>query len=704
MSKYVIDGIQMTSLADAVRSATGTSDTYSFDGIVSAVGSMGTGGALGNVLGLYKTNRLPYIEDDTITVLQGYYNGASSVSPTIWCGSSTPITFAQQSLMSYASLTNLISMIGSPFYNCYELETLYAPKLRETGYNAYTSYSTGFTFSGCNKLKNITFHKWFCGNSSSTGAGVNFPASLYTTYGGTYSYTCFSMNGESKYALTFMNSRQQLSQIIDNDIKVIWNGAGFYKSNLTSISVPNVIAIGKYGLCYSNSATMMGITSISLPNVEYLSYRALGLAITTLDLPKIQEWNSPFGQCSYLSYISFNDNCSIMYQLTDSAQYGCKLESFYAPNITKFSSNAFRNLENTLSAWFLQQDWSKIVSIDNNAFQWTQTTSFSFSNVEWLSGAFLYCTHLESIYIPKVKYVGSFTFSSCYSLNNVNIPLCSYIGIQAFTNCSALTSINIENCKTIGSSAFANCSLLSEININNCEVISNYAFSSCNFERFSAPNCINMGQGVLLRNLKIIKDLYIPKAEAMYTAFQSTSIIKAEVSAINESAFNGVKELRKIIVNGEYIKNQAFEGCNNLLQLIFTSNTVMSISASRAFSATPILNSSAYLMYGSIYVPDSMVATYKATSPFTQSYYKDRIAPISSLPILFTIGSGSYNIRQAFPTSITWSDWLSTSFATTYGYYEQNGSIFTSDGTQYISGINTSDLIVEDYEYELANI
>ena len=72
------------------------------------------------------------------------------------------------------------------------------------------------------------------------------------------------------------------------------------------------------------------------------------------------------------------------------------------------------------------------------------------------------------------------------------------------------------------------------------------------------------------------------------------------------------------------IANSAFNGCTNLQHVIIRSSTMATLSSTGAFTGTPIA-----LGEGAIYVPTSLVATYKANTNWSNYY----IADIADYPL-----------------------------------------------------------------------
>ena len=168
---------------------------------------------------------------------------------------------------------------------------------------------------------------------------------------------------------------------------------------------------------------------------------------------------------------------------------------------------------------------------------------------------------------PFVEEIGRHAFASCKFLTTANLPQATTIGSYAFYFCKSLTFINLPQATTIESYAFYYCNALTSIDLPQAITIKNYAFGYC-------------------------------------SALTSVSLLK--VATIGTSAFRS---------------------CYNLLSLYLPGNTIPTL-VSTAFVSTPIstYTTSTGGVYGSIYVPASLVASYKAASVW--SLYSARITSI----------------------------------------------------------------------------
>lgn len=159
--------------------------------------------------------------------------------------------------------------------------------------------------------------------------------------------------------------------------------------------------------------------------------------------------------------------------------------------------------------------------------------------------------NIQSIYLPQCKTIGSYVFHGYSSLTSIDLPQCESINDYAFQYCYSLISVNLPNCSYIGSNAFGYCSSLTSIDLPNCSYISIYAFACC-----SSLTSINL-----------------PKCS--------------------------------------YIGNYAFYNCSSLTSIYLTSTSLVSLANINAFYSTPLSKSTYTGTFGSIYVPSSLLASYK---------------------------------------------------------------------------------------------
>ena len=275
-----------------------------------------------------------------------------------------------------------------------------------------------------------------------------------------------------------------------------------------------------------------------------------------------------FYRCSKLTSLSLY----VTDQISSSAFYGCALsgEVLISGSYTNPVYAVFSNTNTTNTFWINAPNCSANItgcwgfsgcvgiSVPNTmSVSWSNTYSLKwarFSNV--ISSVNMYgCPILESIYLPNLVYAGS--FGGCYKLSDVYTPKYESLTSYAFYNCSALSSIDLPEALVIGKNAFDNCTLLSNISIPKAHTFSSSAFRSC-YE---------------------LSALSLPKASIFTPA--------------------------------------VFYFCSKLISLYLMGSSVCKLSATayNTFLGCPIYDSTVNNnVYGSIYVPSSLYATYIAST------------------------------------------------------------------------------------------
>ena len=199
------------------------------------------------------------------------------------------------------------------------------------------------------------------------------------------------------------------------------------------------------------------------------------------------------------------------------------------------------------------------------------------------SGAFEYKL-VENVNLPNCLSVGSYAFNLCTSLSQVSLPVCSFINLYAFRDCHSLSQVSLPMCSYIGNWAFQYCYSLNQVSLPMCSYIGWFALAYCySLSQVSLPVCSHIEGGAL-----------------MYC--YSLSQVSLPMCS--------------------YIGNDAFWECSSLSKITIGYSGVCSLG-SDVFYNTKITSST-----GSIYVPASLVNTYKFASGWSQ--YSNRIFAIPS--------------------------------------------------------------------------
>lgn len=184
----------------------------------------------------------------------------------------------------------------------------------------------------------------------------------------------------------------------------------------------------------------------------------------------------------------------------------------------------------------------------------------------------------------RVSYVGDYALCRLSKLTSVRLSACRSIGYGAFTECYSLSFANFPACVSIANYAFSGCSMLTIADFPECTFIGGYAFLHCsNLQSINTSMCITVGN----------------------------------------DAFHGCSALSTIMLPScERIGPYAFYDCINLMSVYLMSSSYCQLTDTNTFSNTPILPNGLYGRFGTIFVPSSMINTYKTMTNW--SYYSDR--------------------------------------------------------------------------------
>lgn len=214
---------------------------------------------------------------------------------------------------------------------------------------------------------------------------------------------------------------------------------------------------------------------------------------------------------------------------------------------------------------------------------------------------------IEGIELTVCNEVGGYAFTYCTNLTSASFPNCTSIKQSAFYGCINLSNIYAPNLTSISQAAFANCYKLSSVNFPKISELTNNVFRSCGLETVSLPECEAIG-GYTFIECKSLKSIYLPKVSMIYDGY----------------TFSGCLMLSDVVLDVcSSLSNNTFMGCTKLEKVVLLYSSVCSIQGSNVFRNTPIGLSSYLGYFGSVYVPASLVESYKTANNW--SFYSDRI-------------------------------------------------------------------------------
>lgn len=359
-------------------------------------------------------------------------------------------------------------------------------------------------------------------------------------------------------------------------------------------------------------------------------------------------------------------------------------DTYIQPSGTKtITENGIYDVKNYASATIdIESLDSSLITRDITTYTNDQITlvgDYAFANCSSLTlvsfpvcgtisyGAFQYCSNLTSISFPACTSIGSYAFQYCSKLTTVSFPQCINISNDAFYQCSGLTSVSFPQCINIGNNAFYHCSRLTSVSFPVCTTIGEQAFYNCfSLTSVSFPKCETIGRA------------------AFGSCYSLTSVSFPACTAINSSAFKHCKTLTMAtfgeasLINtssNPLIREAAFLGCTHLTKLTLNYSSVVTLLDRSALEFTPMMQVSYVGIFGSIYVPASLVDAYKSTTNW--AIYSNRITAIKSdneesdpYPITFTVAGQDFQGES----DMTWRQWISTEYNTNFYSIEDFGA------------------------------
>ena len=232
-------------------------------------------------------------------------------------------------------------------------------------------------------------------------------------------------------------------------------------------------------------------------------------------------------------------------------------------------------------------------------------------------GAFSSCSKLQYASFPQCVSVQASAFMACPSLSYASFPLCEYIGIYAFQSCKSMTSIYFPKVSSVNAYAFYTCSRITSVDMPSCVFVGSSTFNGCgSIEYVSMPLVKTIGQ------------------YGFAACINLQSIELPECTMVSSSAFQRCTGLSSVsLPKCGNIYGYAFLSCYNLINLYVASystawtTSICALQNSTAFNSTPIGGySESAGMYGSIYVPSSLLATYQSATNW--ALFSDRFVGV----------------------------------------------------------------------------
>ena len=229
------------------------------------------------------------------------------------------------------------------------------------------------------------------------------------------------------------------------------------------------------------------------------------------------------------------------------------------------------------------------------------------------TATFKSCSNLTSVtFALSLESIGWNTFEGCSALSSIDIRQTKTLKSAVFLSCRALTNISASMLNTItGGSTFGSCSSLSSVYFPELSLISGiYAFWSCAaLKNVSFPKLQEIqGSGYAFGRCYSLGSVYFPELTTLRATSGNIFLWCTSLSAISFPK----------IVNISGSSN--FTNCYNLISLFFLGSSVCALGRTIAqmFASTPVSTYSASAgRWASIFVPQSLLASYKAATNWT---------------------------------------------------------------------------------------
>ena len=554
MAEYLTNDVDLTAIADAIRTKGGTSEQLEYpDGFVTAIENLSTGSGAVTIDEYADTNGGTVkdiiavdISNDTVTAAalkKGYTaHGAdgTAITGTLDVGEASDVVFIDydgtvidsKTKAEINAMTSDFDLPANPTHTGLTAQgwnwTVAQLKAQLTAIPNQKVYvgqmyisASGATEIDIELVDNLALSPYLCigidgsvtidwGDNSATDTvtGTDTTSRKYTQHvyqtTGNYTISITVNSGTFRFYVT-----NQCPILTDK------NTSSQYASKKYSSSIKRI----RLGENVDNDSIFRdhySLESITIPSsITKIASSAFNgcYSLTSVTIPAgvTSIWNSVFYYCYSITSITIPSSVTSI--KNNAFGYCSSLVNISIPSsVTSIEYSAFYqclSLTNVIIP-------SGVTNIGNNTFQ--------------------NCFPLASIVIPSgITSIGNYAFASCYSITDIIIPSeVTSIGDYAFSNCYSLTSITTQSKITsIGEYTFTSCFSLTSITIpSSVTNIGNSAFYKCysmleyHFEPTTPPT---LGTSAFT-NIQSDCIIYVPYSE-------DHSILEAYQTATNWSAY-----------------------------------------------------------------------------------------------------------------------------------------------------------------------
>lgn len=349
-----------------------------------------------------------------------------------------------------------------------------------------------------------------------------------------------------------------------------------YKGSLSVLTVPDKIGGKTVTGIASNAFRSAVLSSIVLPDtitaIPGAAFYGCASLTTVIAKNATTIGKDAFSGCNLKNVV-----LGKLTEIGDAAFYGnvnLNEESLDLSAVTTVGEHAFYRCPLTVLAS------DKLTTVGAYAFSETNLVSAKLDNLTVLrDGVFKGCTSLESVLLPKVTTVGKSAFEDDIRLESVSLPQLQAIGERAFYRCVPLSTLATSGVTTLGSEAFVGTALQS-LALPKLSVVPRAAFSY--MER--------------LESVTLPAQQEVP-ASCFYHCSSLTAVPAcfANVTTVNESAFEGAGLTAIALPKAETVKDNAFKNCTAVTRvslpecMTFGTNNKLGAAAMTSLSLPKVI-------------------------------------------------------------------------------------------------------------------
>ena len=499
--------------------------------------------------------------------------------------------FAVHKHLKSVTLTSSLTIGNDAFNNCWNLTGVSVPNLVSTqGVNA---------FANCFNLSSMVL--------------PNIPFVLQGTFQNCYNLRYFDAPSARRMATALQNCLL-LETITPATLQSISSCGSMPKCyNLKTIIMPSLSRVGNsmfmddYSLSYASfeNASMVqtsafyhciSLSNLYLPSVKEIQTYAFGycLELSSLDLPSLTKLSSmAFYGCINLTAVTIGGaSVATLGGALFSTEINSKFTIYVPDSLVesyKTSTNwaVYSSIIKGMAEYSdTEPDFEILTSVSQSNYTGSlNIREIKLSDTLSLTCPFVGCLNLRSVTCDSLDKL-TIQFSGCYNLKTINFPnLRRITATSAFRNCFALKSVSMPVVTSFQNGAtFSSCCALQSIDLPLLQCVPYNAFVDC------------------------------------YTL---SSVNLPNATIVSSSAFKFCSLLSCIsLPMVSTIQASAFWGCHTLRTMILGRGAVCSISTTTFDSG--------YVSNLTVYVPDSLVESYKTSTNW--AVYSSQIKPISELP------------------------------------------------------------------------